>query len=278
MGVFPLTSRRAATAFAAASALVLAAACGTTDDTVEDKADDGLTIGIRFDQPGMGHRRADGRYVGFDVDVARYVAAGFGVEEEDITWREARPADRESLIEDGSVDLVVAAYSITDERRERVAFAGPYFETGQSLLVRFTETAVTGPEALDDRGLCSVTGSTSAQRVKENFARAARLVEYNDYSDCVIALLAGKVDAVTTDEAILAGYVAANPELLKVVGEPFTTERYGVGLAKHDGAGRAAVDALIGEMVRSGEWRAAWERNLGASGLDLPEAPPVTGG
>ncbi|GAA3464498.1 glutamate ABC transporter substrate-binding protein [Saccharothrix longispora] len=279
MGVLSPNRNDAPTVLAVATALVLAlAACGTVDGSLADEARDGLTIGIRFDQPGMGQRRADGKYVGFDVDVARYVAAGFGVAEEDITWREARPADRERLIEDGSVDFVVAAYSITDQRRERVAFAGPYFETGQGLLVRSTDTGITGPEALDGRELCSVTGSTSAQKVKDGFAAGVRLVEYGDYSDCVTALLAGKVDAVTTDEAILAGYVAANPELLTLVGEPFTTERYGVGLAKDDAAGLADVETSLEEMIRSGEWRAALERNLGASGMDLPEPPQVTGG
>ncbi|MFI9005956.1 glutamate ABC transporter substrate-binding protein [Actinosynnema sp. NPDC053489] len=273
MGALPLTK-----ALHAVAVLALVAACGAPDDTLVTRAGDGLTIGIRFDQPGLGLRRADGRHVGFDVDVARYVAAELGVDEEGITWREARPADREALIEDGSVDFVVASYSITDERRKRVAFAGPYFETGQGLLVRFTDTGITGPDALDGRGLCSVKGSTSAQKVRDGFARGVRLVEYGDYAACVTALLVGKVDAVTTDEAILAGYVAANPELLKLVGEPFSTERYGIGLAKDDTAGRAAVDAALEEMVRSGEWRAALERNLGGSGMDLPEAPHLPGG
>ncbi|WP_367129313.1 glutamate ABC transporter substrate-binding protein [Saccharothrix sp. HUAS TT1] len=270
MGALPLVRSLAA--------LVLVVACGAPADTLEAKAGDGLTIGIRFDQPGLGLRRADGRHVGFDVDVARYIAADLGVEEEDITWREARPADREALIEDDSVDFVVAAYSITDERRKRVAFAGPYFETGQSLLVRFTDTGITGPDVLEGRGLCSVKGSTSAQKVRDAFARGVRLIEYGDYSDCVTALLVGKVDAVTTDEAILAGYVAANPELLKLVGEPFTAERYGVGLARDDTTGRAAVDAALEKMIRSGEWRAALERNLGGSGMDLPDPPSPSGG
>ncbi|WP_415362476.1 transporter substrate-binding domain-containing protein [Saccharothrix sp. BKS2] len=176
------------------------------------------------------------------------------------------------------MDFVVAAYSITEERRERVAFGGPYFETGQGLLVRLTDTDITGPAALDGKGLCSVTRSTSAQKVRDGSARGVRLVEYGDYSDCVTALLAGKVDAVTTDEVILAGYVAANPELLKLVGEPFTTERYGMGLAKEDTAGLADVNAALEEMIGSGEWRAALECNLGPSGMDLPEPPQVADG
>jgi glutamate transport system substrate-binding protein len=270
--------RRLLPATALVAALAFGAACGGPgEDTLAGKAGDGaLTIGIRFDQPGLAQRRLDGKYVGFDVDVAKYVAGKLGVEESGITWREARSADRERLIADGEVDFVVATYSITDKRKEQVAFAGPYFQTGQGVLVRFTDDEITGPETLNGKKLCSVGNSTSAQKVKDEFAQGVELVEYGQYSDCVVALLAGNVDAVTTDEVILAGYVAENPELLKLVGEPFTTERYGVGLAKDDLEGRAAVNAAIEEMIGSGEWRAALERNIGQSELELPEPPQVT--
>ncbi|ONI82420.1 ABC transporter substrate-binding protein [Saccharothrix sp. ALI-22-I] len=270
--------RKMLPATALVTALSLTAACGgASDDTLAGKADDGeLTIGIRFDQPGLGQRRLDGKFVGFDVDVAKYVAAQFGVEDTGITWREARSADREDLITSGEVDFVVATYSITDKRKEKVSFAGPYFETGQSVLVRYTDEEIIGPEALNGKKLCSVAGSTSAQKVKEQFAQDVELVEYGQYSDCVIALLAGNVDAVTTDQVILAGYVAEHPELLKLVGEPFTTERYGIGLAKGDAEGRAEVSAAIEKMVGSGEWRAALERNIGQAGVQLPEPPEVT--
>ncbi|MEV0676662.1 glutamate ABC transporter substrate-binding protein [Actinosynnema sp. NPDC050436] len=270
--------RRLLPAIAAVAALALTAACGgAPDDTIRGKAEDGsLTIGIRFDQPGMAQRRIDGKYVGFDVDVAKYVAEQFGVPESGITWKAARSADRERLIAEGRVDFVVATYSITDKRKEQVAFAGPYFETGQGLLVRYTDDAIAGPESLNGKKLCSVQASTSAQKVKAEFAQGVQLVEYGQYSDCVTGLLAGKVDAVTTDQAILAGYAAENPELLKLVGKPFTTEQYGVGLAKSDAEGRSAVSAAIEKMVSSGEWRRALERNIGRSGVDLPDPPQVT--
>ncbi|GGP56551.1 glutamate ABC transporter substrate-binding protein [Saccharothrix coeruleofusca] len=270
--------RRLLPATAAVAALVLTTACGGADEnTLEGRAQDGkLTIGIRFDQPGMAQRRLDGKYVGFDVDVAKYVAGELGVPENGITWVEARSADRERLITTGAVDFVVATYSITDKRKEQIAFAGPYFETGQGLLVRFTEEAIKGPETLNGKRLCSVTASTSAQKVKDQFARDVTLVEYGQYSDCVVALLAGNVDAVTTDQAILAGYVAENPELLKLVGQKFTTERYGIGLAKDDQAGRAKINQAIEKMVDSGAWRGALERNLGEAEVELPEPPEIT--
>nr|WP_106182356.1 glutamate ABC transporter substrate-binding protein [Prauserella shujinwangii] len=259
----------------------MSAACSAPDaaeDSVVTRAYETgtLTIGIRFDQPGLSERTIDGRFVGFDVDVAEFVADELGVAADDITWRETTPAQRESDLSSGAVDLVVAAYSITEERKETVSFAGPYFVTGQDLLVRASATEIDGPEALSGKRLCSVTGSTSAAQVKERFARTLELVEYPRNSDCVTALLAGQVDAVTTDAAILAGFAAQNPELLRLVGEPFSTERYGVGLRKGDTDGQAAVAAAIERMIESGRWRESLERNLGPSGYPLPEPPEVT--
>lgn len=253
-------------------------ACSSPDpDTLLGKADSGkLTIGIRFDQPGLAQHTLDGRFVGFDVDVAEYVAERLGVPASGITWRETTSATRETDLTSGTVDLVVATYSITDKRKQVIAFAGPYFETGQDLLVRKTDTEITGPERLNGRKLCSVTGSTPAQEVKDRFAQAVQLVEYPRYPDCVTALLAGQVDAVTTDGVILAGYVTQNPELLKVVGKPFSVERYGIGLRQGDPAGQAALDDAIEQMVSSGRWLDSLRTNIGPSGYPLPAPPLVT--
>lgn len=261
--------------FAGTAALVLASCSSGDDTTIQGRAGaDKLVIAVGYDQPGLGVRRLDGVYKGFDVDVARYVAGELGAD--GVTFIEATPSQREELLTGGKADLVVSTYSITDKRKEQVAFAGPYFQTGQGLLVRFTDGEITGPESLNGKKLCSVSASTSAQKVKTEFARGVTLVEYGQYSDCVVGLLAGNVDAVTTDQVILAGYVAENPELLKLVGQPFTTEKYGVGLPKADARGRADVSQAIEKMVSSGEWRRALERNIGQSGVELPDPPQVT--
>ena len=160
-----------------------------------------LTVGIKFDQPGLGLRNPDGTFSGFDVEVAEYVAGKLGVTPENITWKEAPSAQRETLIQNGEVDYIVATYSITDARKEKVDFAGPYFVTGQSLLVRSDNTDITGPESLSGgKKLCSVTGSTPAQSVKDNYAQDVQLQEFDTYSACVEALRNGAVDAVTTDD------------------------------------------------------------------------------
>lgn len=270
-----MTLVRVIAALLLASGLV---ACSSPDpSTLLGEADSGrLTIGIRFDQPGLAEHTLDGRFVGFDVDVAEYVAGKLGVKPSGITWRETTSATRETDLTSGRVDLVVATYSITDARKQSISFAGPYFVTGQDLLVRRSDTTITGPEALNGRRLCSVEGSTSAQEVKTRFAQAVQLVEYPRYPDCVTALLAGQVDAVTTDGVILAGYVTQNPELLKVVGKPFSVERYGIGLRKGDAAGTQALDDAIQQMIDSGKWLDSLHTNIGPSGYPIPSPPAVT--
>ncbi|MEC3978478.1 glutamate ABC transporter substrate-binding protein [Amycolatopsis sp. H20-H5] len=271
-----------ARALLVAALLLVTAACSggkvSPGDSVVVRAQDGnqLTIGIRFDQPGLALRTVDGRFVGFDVDVAKFVAGELGVDPAHITWHETTSATRETDLTSGAVDLIVATYSITDKRKQVVSFAGPYFETGQDLLVRLTSPDITGPETLNTRRLCSVTGSTPAQQVRDRFAQAVQLVEYPRYPDCVTALLAGQIDAVTTDAVILAGYVAQNPELLKVVGKPFSTERYGVGLRKGDTQGQAAIAKAIQKMISGGAWKDSLNRNIGPSGYPIPAPPRVT--
>jgi glutamate transport system substrate-binding protein len=267
---------------AAALGLTLAACGSDAGDTGSDTsssgtaAASGLKVGIKFDQPGLGLKKGT-EYTGFDVDVAKYVAKELGTEAADITWVQAPSAQRETLIETGQVDMVVATYSITDARKEKVSFAGPYFIAGQDLLVRADDTSITGPDTLDGKKLCSVTGSTSAQKVKDTYP-AVQLQEFATYSECLPALANGGVDALTTDDTILAGF-AAQPEYagkFKVVGKPFSEENYGIGLKKGDTATCEKVNAAISKMVSDGSWQKAIDANLGPAGFKVDSAtnPP----
>ncbi|OUS96968.1 glutamate ABC transporter substrate-binding protein [Rhodococcus sp. NCIMB 12038] len=257
---------------------VVASACGGGEEkSASQSASEGkLTVGIKYDQPGLGLRNPDGSFSGFDVEVAEYVAGKLGVAPENIEFKESPSAQRETLIQNGEVDYVVATYSITDARKEKVDFAGPYFIAGQSLLVKSDNTDITGPESLNGgKKLCSVTGSTPAQKVKDQYAQDVQLQEFDTYSACVEALRNGAVDAVTTDDIILAGYAAQYPGELKVVGAPFTQERYGVGLAKGDDETRAKINDAIEAMIADGSWARAFNETVGASGYPIPAPPTV---
>ncbi|HWO51179.1 MAG TPA: glutamate ABC transporter substrate-binding protein [Ornithinibacter sp.] len=278
-----MNTRRMGAAVAAAALGLTLAACGSdAGDTGSDAsssgdaAASGLKVGIKFDQPGLGLKKGT-EYTGFDVDVAKYVAKELGTEAADITWVQAPSAQRETLIETGQVDMVVATYSITDARKEKVSFAGPYFIAGQDLLVRADDTSITGPDTLDGKKLCSVTGSTSAQKVKDTYP-AVQLQEFATYSECLPALANGGVDALTTDDTILAGF-AAQPEYagkFKVVGKPFSEEKYGIGLKKGDTATCEKVNAAISKMVSDGSWQKAIDTNLGPAGYKPGTGNPPT--
>lgn len=248
----------------AAAGLVLA---GCSGDGGGDG--DGIRIGIKFDQPGLGFKYGD-EYTGFDVDVARYVADKLGYAEEDIEWIEAISANREAMLQNGQVDWILATYSITESRQEVVDFAGPYFVAGQDLLIRSEdESEITSPEDMVGRNLCSVSGSTSAQRVKDDYDTAdqvVQLVEQNGYSECINLLLAGSVDAVTTDDIILAGLAAEEGSgNMRVVGDPFSEELYGVGIPQGSDQCQAINDA-IQDMFDDGSWEKAIEDNTDGTG------------
>ncbi|MDN5724783.1 MAG: glutamate ABC transporter substrate-binding protein [Propionibacteriales bacterium] len=268
---------------AAGAAMVLTASLSAC---VSDEAADGgtaggdgdsITIGIKFDQPGLGLREGS-EYTGFDVEVAKYVAKELGYEGDKVVFKESVSAQRETLIESGQVKLIFATYSINDARKQKVSFGGPYFIAGQDLLVAADNTDITGPESLNGKKLCSVAGSTPAQNIKEKFAQQVDLQEYDTYSKCVQELSAGSVDAVTTDNVILAGF-AAQPQYagkLKVVGAPFTEERYGVGLKKGDTELCGKVNSAITKMIDSGDWQKAIDKTVGPSGFKVATAtnPP----
>ena len=233
-----------------------------------------LKIGISFDQPGLGLKTGDS-YTGFDVDTATYVAEALGVSKDKITWVEANPADREKLITGGQADLVFSTYSITDQRKQEVDFAGPYFQAHQDLLVRRNEEEITRPETLNGRILCSVTGTTSSAYIKENYKGKINLKEYPKFSDCVSALAASTVHAVSTDDVILAGF-AATPQYkgkLRLIGKGFTDENYGVGLKKGDTAMKDKVNEALKQYVSDGSWKAALKKSVGPSGYSIPSAP-----
>ncbi|MDP9377573.1 MAG: glutamate ABC transporter substrate-binding protein [Actinomycetota bacterium] len=234
-----------------------------------------IKIGVKKDQPGIGFQEpgAD-EPTGFDVEIAKMVAGKLGIEGENIEWVEAVSKNREPFLQKGTVDLIAASYSITDERRQIVGQAGPYYVTGQQLMVREEDKdAITGPDDLEGKKVCSVTGSTSIKTVEEEYG--ADPAPFATYSECVQQLTNGQVDAVTTDGAILLGYVAQQPDELEVVGEAFSEERYGIGFNKdHAGMCRFITDTLQ-ESFDDGSWQEAFNRTLGESGVEAPKPPKL---
>jgi glutamate transport system substrate-binding protein len=235
-----------------------------------------ITIGTKYDQPGFGLLNPDGVPEGFDVEIAKIVAGELGIAAEDITWTETVSANREPFIQNGQVDLVVATYTINDTRKQSVDFAGPYYIAGQDIMVAAgNPEGIEGPDDLAGTTVCSVEGSTPAQNIRDNYPEA-NLVTYDVYSKCADDLTNGNVQAVTTDNVILTGLVAGNPEGFELVGNPFTEEPYGIGLALGDQEFRDFVNDVLEEAFEDGRWAEAWDRTAGAiTGEAAPEPPTI---
>lgn len=268
--------RRVVVAAAAALALTwTAVGCG--DDDGGSGGNGGtITVGIKFDQPGLGLKTPDGTYTGFDVDVATYVARELGYEPGDIEWKEAKSADRETLLQRGDVDFIAASYSITPARSEKVDFAGPYLLAHQDVLIRADDNSITKPEDLNNKKLCSVTGSTSAQNVKQRIAPDAQLQEYGGYSECLTGLENKAVDALTTDDSILAGYAAQQQFAgkFKLGGFKLSNENYGIGVQKGSDL-TARINTALEKMVNDGSWDAYVQKNFGPANYQNEPAPKI---
>lgn len=228
-----------------------------------------LRVGVKQDQPGLGFKdAATGEFTGFDIEIAKWIAASMGISKDKIEFKPIPSANRESAITNGDIDYYVGTYSITDKRKKLIDFAGPYFVTGQGLLVKKDNSSINSEKDISGKIVCSATGSTPIQNIKANFPNT-KTTEFDTYSQCVEALKSGQVDAVTTDQAILLGYAAQDPDNLKVVGEPFTTEKYGVGLKKGD----TALRQFINKMFTDGGsvWQKLYDQSLGQSGTKVKQ-------
>jgi glutamate transport system substrate-binding protein len=232
-----------------------------------------VRMGVKNDQPGLGVQDpTTGQYSGFDIEIGRMIAAGLGFAPDRIDYVVVPSAAREDAISRGDVDYYVGTYTINDNRKQRVGFAGPYFQAGQDLLVRASDTSITGPTTLQGKRVCSVTGSTPIQRVRQQNL-TGNVVEFQNYSQCVDQLIANQVDAVTTDDAILKGFAAQDPQRLKVVGQVFSSEPYGVGVPRDDVAFRTKVNDLLQQAETDGTWQRIYAATLGKSGS--PASPPA---
>ncbi len=284
-----MTRMRIALVAAAAAASLALAGCagggGATEEATEEPAPTfeagttmaelseagTITVGTKFDQPLFGLVGPSGVPEGFDVEIAKIIASELGIDEESIEWTETVSANREPFIENGQVDIVVATYTINDKRKEVVSFAGPYYLAGQSILVLADNEDIESEEDLVGQPVCSVTGSTPAAKLAEI---GAVPVLTDTYSNCLEPLRSGQVVAVSTDNVILAGLAAQNEGEFKVVGEPFTEEPYGIGLALEDTEFRMWINDMLEAAYEDGRYEEAWNETAGTV-LPFVEPPAV---
>jgi glutamate transport system substrate-binding protein len=234
-----------------------------------------VTVGTKFDQPLFGLKNLEGKPEGFDVEIAKLIAGELGIAADKVNFIEAVSANREPFIQQDKVDFVVATYTINDKRKEVVDFAGPYYEAGQDIMVaKGNPEAIAGPDDLAGKKVCSVTGSTPAENIRENYPQA-ELTEFDVYSKCAEALKNGQVQAVTTDNVILLGLISQDPEAFELVGKPFTKEPYGIGLKKGDTEFRNFINDTLEKIEQDGRWLAAWDATAGKVATEKPTPPTI---
>lgn len=291
-----MPQRRSVTVAVALAAGLALAACGSGASTDTSKAvkpsfpagstmarlaDAGkITVGTKFDQPGFGLQGLDGKPAGFDVEIAKLIAARLGIPADKIKWVETPSKVREEVLEQGKVDMVVATYTINDKRKQRVTFAGPYYRAGQDIMVAKDDSTITGPESFKanpSAKACSVTGSTPAETIKSYLASPSQLVLFDVYSKCADALRTGQVKAVTTDNVILLGLVSESNGTFKLVGNAFTTEPYGIGVTKGDVPFCTFISDTLKKAAADKAYDKAWQDTAGKiEGAQTPDLPELS--
>lgn len=215
-----------------------------------------ITIGVAADMPGLS-RLHDGSFSGFDVNVATYVANELGYAKKQIIFRSVTVSDYSKRLNSNLVDIVAAPLPIgTTTSDDTTTFAGPYLSAAQGLLVRADDAeTITGTEDLAGRTVCTVTGSGASDSIRARQPRA-NIQERTTYLQCVTALLVGEADAVSGDDAVLAG-LAANEgsQYLHVVADRFGTSLHAVSVKAGQSALAAKIDAILKQMITSGAWR-----------------------
>lgn len=234
-------------------------------ETASKSAEPPLNVGVGTDMPGLGtldpssHVRA-----GFDIDLARWLAneePKFQPVFVDLPIKE-----RDKALVNSKVGVVVEAFSITDERRKSVSFAGPYLITQQGVLVRTGDRSVVTPNDLAGKSVCTQEGSTSLDQLNQTLQDKVSVTALTGIGECVDKLRAGQFDAVSTDQLILYGYAQADKQRqLTVVPDLIfgAKERYGVGLPKGDVTRCEEVTEKIREFITSGVWDRFFFTNFG---------------
>src|SRR4051794_6814739 len=219
---------------------------------------------------------ATGKITGFDAGIgdllARYIIGNGGKTELTQTTDDSR----ETLLQNNSVDVVVATYSITPERAKKVVFAGPFYTSGDSILVKKSNTDIKSYKDLAGKAVAT-EGNSTAVTALEKYAPDAKQLLFQQDADCVAAVKQGRADAYVLDESILLSDAVTNPDL-KVVGEPFTVDPYGVGVTKSDASAKQFVNAFLQKIEADGTWAKLWKATVGTVVEGDAPPPPKIGG
>jgi glutamate transport system substrate-binding protein len=221
---------------------------------------------------------ATGRVTGFDAGLsqmlAHYITGKTDVanlEKLTITTVDTR----ETLLQNGTVDTVIATYTITPERAQKVDFAGPYYQSGDAIMVAADNDSIKSVDDLHGKNVATESNSTAALALQQTVPDANVTLFQTD-EECVAAVQQGRVDAYVLDQGILISDASTNDKV-KVVGEPFTQEPYGIGLPMGEGGAKQFVNDFLTKIFESGDWQKLWEATIGTIVSGDAPAPPTIG-
>ncbi|WP_040799231.1 glutamate ABC transporter substrate-binding protein [Nocardia higoensis] len=213
-----------------------------------------------------------GRVVGFDADIAREIAADLLGDSESVEFRTLSSGDREQALQDRTVDVVAKTMTITCERKEKVAFSTVYLRADQRVLA-MKDSGINGIADLAGKRVCVVRGTTSLERIRRE-QPAAAVLTVPSWADCLVVLQQRQVDAVSTDDAILAGLAAQDP-YTEVVGDSISAEPYGIGIPKDADDLVRFVNSTLERLRSDGTWTSLYNRWLSVLG-PAPTPPAAT--
>ena len=218
-----------------------------------------------------------GEVSGFDTAIgqvlARYIIGGSNDASTLLDITQVTSDTREVVLGNGSVQAVIATYTITPERAKKIDFAGPYYSSGQAVLVRADESKITGVSDLAGVKVAVQSGSSSIKALQEAAPKAEQ-TPFNDHNTCLSALETRQVDAYVVDESLLLSAMQGS-DAFKIVGEPFTQDPYGIGLPQGSDA-KAFVNAFLKKIYDDGTWEKIWQATIGViTGGDAPKPPAI---
>ena len=218
-----------------------------------------------------------GEVSGFDTAIgqvlARYIIGGTDDARTLLDITQVTSDTREVVLGNGSVQAVIATYTITPERAKKIDFAGPYYSSGQAVLVRADESKITGVSDLAGVKVAVQSGSSSITALQEAAPKAEQ-TPFNDHNTCLSALETRQVDAYVVDESLLLSAMQGS-DAFKIVGEPFTQDPYGIGLPQGSDA-KAFVNAFLKKIYDDGTWEKIWQATIGViTGGEAPKPPAI---
>jgi polar amino acid transport system substrate-binding protein len=229
-----------------------------------------VRVGVKADTPPFGWKDDFGRH-GFDVDIANALAKGLGIPK--VEFVTVTSADRLDKVATGEIDMAIASMTITRRREQKVDFTIPYFQEGQALLVS-ADSTVGGYEDLAGKAVAAVRGSTSVDTIRQ-VQPECTVVEVGGFGEALDALREGRVAAVTSDMLILIGLMrdAKDGSSLRVAGERFSTEPYGIAVAENQSKLRDALNDTLQSMWEDGRWQRIYESWFGENAKYHAEVP-----